>query len=328
VRRFAFLLGLCACTPAKPVAPLSPVVAPPAAAVPDNVVIAPAEAVSRCVSGPAGRTELMPSEATVVGALDVAALWSFPLVRDNRLLLDQGGATMLVESARQCGIGLEHWRRVTFGMNPLTSDFAMVLAAEGIGLPQSVACIGEELARKQGKRPWTRVEGSEPARYDLVDGAAGWVLDECTVVIASTKWIAPVERLVAGTGTSVLGGPLEPPMRRAVVAQHLWFAASLPPSTLPGTFLADAQDFSANVDLSLGLVLATSLGFPSATIASAKAVEIRTTFDSSRGMFSTLGVPQSVLDRVEINARGSTVAVDARVSTEELATIATTLRKK
>ena len=324
MRRSALLVVLCACPSTSAVAPVPGPVAPVAAPVAAPPAVAPAPA-SRCVGGPASRVELLPSEATAVVAVDLASLTASELYRDNQAALHQGETKQFVDAAISCNLGPERWRRATLGFRSTANEFAVVVTAEG--LAQNLACVRDALARQDGAKPWLRVEGSKHERYDFADGSAGWVLDECTFVVASQTWVTPVEQLLDGGGKSVLGTPLEPVIRRAVVGRPIWFAGFLPPLLVSGVAVDREVEASGSIDLSAGIAVSTALGFADPGFASTKAATFRDSFASARAGLTAIGIPQSVLDRVKIVAHGPTVAIDASANHEELATITAALRK-
>jgi hypothetical protein len=324
MRRFVLGLacGLCACP--KPIAPAP--VAPTARIEPPAVDVAPvrAEPIERCVLGPTGRLDLVPEKATFVVGIDLGALFASQAYADNRPVFEQGVRKAFVETTAACGLGSEQWQWATMGFDA-ASDFAIVLTADGIGRRETVACLREAAGRREGAKPWTKVDGTLE-RYSLGDEMSAWVLDDCTVVLTSPQWAPDVEPLVAGRGKSVVGGALDPALRRAVAAHHVWYAGLLMTMSLNGSPFVDALDVSGHVDLSSGFASTSLIEFPSATMASERANEMRKKFADAKPMLASAGMPQGVLDRMQFGARDSLVAIEATTTPEELTKILGFLR--
>jgi hypothetical protein len=321
---------LCACAASQPLAPAqTPAASSPAREVaPATARVVASPTPQRCLSAPAGRLELLPSQATMVAAIDLPAVLASALYLDNRENIETGEAKAAIEAASGCNLGVTHWRRVTLGSDPLTSDLAVVLTVEGIGDAGNLGCMADALTRIQGKPPWTRVEHESLPKLAFADGRAAWVLDDCTVVVASANWIAPVEQLLAGRGTSVRGGPLEPAIARTAVTQDAWFAATLSAPGLGGNIFSGARDAAGSVELAGGLAVATTLGFADAGTAGSKATELRSQLTAMSGALVGMGFPQAVVDRVQIVAHGQLVSFGVTMDHVELATIRSKMTEK
>jgi hypothetical protein len=325
-RRSACALALAASACAKPAAPVEPV-APTVAVRPVEVEPPGAEPAPAmyCSAAPTGRIDLVPSEASMVGSIDLASLGASPLFTALRQKLLDGELKSLHEAAQSCDVGLPRWHRVTFGTTADSNDFATVIQGEGIGRAQNVACLGEAIARKDGKAPWTMTEGGDRPRYEL-EGRTGWIVDECTVVLASTKWTATVEELLRGNGKSVLGGPLEPAIRRTTVTRSAWFAGIVPATTSKGSVFEGAADVAASVDIASGFALSAAFRFTDPGVAGAKAIEMRKKLVDAFAILGGMGLPQSVLDRIRIEAQGSLVVVEGSALNDELGKLREALR--
>jgi hypothetical protein len=330
MRRSALLLALVVCACTKPVAPSSAAPAPvtkietPASG---GAIAASAGLQGRCVSNPAGRLELLPGAATVVVGVDIAALWASELYRENRHVLDEPETKTFLDAAVSCNLGLERWQRATFATDAMSRDFAVVLTIDGIGRAENLACLHGALPRTSATAPWTKVADGERERYDFDGGSAGWVLDECNVLVATQTWIEPVGQLLDGGGRSVLGGALEPAIRRAVGGRHIWFAGIVPAAMTSGSLMEGMANVSGSLDVSSGVAMTTSLAFANASLASAKALELRKKFTDTKSAFAAVGMPQTLLDRVQINAQGPMVTIEGNANHDELAKITEMMKR-
>ncbi len=273
--------------------------------------------VAACKGGGADSAKLIPDTATVVGGLDVAAIVKSESYTTNKEMIEKGDGKEMLDAATACNIGLDKWKTITFGMDPTKSAFAAVVNADGIGKEENLTCMHGKIKEKQGKDPWTVEDKDGKKVLTMEDGSVGYIVNEGSIVVASKDWSAGVKDLIDGKGKSVFDGALKDVIARADTGKTMWAAGTLPADMLKGSPADGAKDAAGSVDLSDGVAIAASVGFADAAAATAKKDELQAQFDQMKAMAGTMGIPQTVVDSVKIDASGNAVTVSVKANKEE-----------
>ncbi|MBK6918341.1 MAG: hypothetical protein IPH07_13175 [Deltaproteobacteria bacterium] len=282
--------------------------------------------VAACKGGGADSAKLIPDAATMVGGIDVKALVGSKAYADNKEKIETGEFKEMVDAATACNLGTDKWKSIAFGADPTKKQFAVIISADGIGKDENLTCIQGKIKEKQGKDPWT-VEEKDGKKTLTMDDGVGYIVNEGSLVVASKDWAGAVKDLIDGKGKSVFDGSLKETIGRANTGKHIWFAGTLPADMIKGSPADGAKDVAGSLDLSGGIAIDASVGFASADEATKKKDELQKQFEGVKGMAGTVGVPQSVVDSVKIDASGNAVTVSAKASDDDLKKISETVGK-
>jgi hypothetical protein len=269
-----------------------------------------------CKGGGADSAKLIPDAATVVGGVDLKAVVNSKLYTDNKALFENGESKEMLDAATACNLGTDKWKNIVFGMDVTKSQHAAVINADGIGKEENLTCISGKIKEKSGKEPFKIADDKKS--FTSEDGNVGYIVNEGTIVLASKDWAAPVKELIDGKGKSVFDGALKDVIARADTGKHIWAAGNLPGEMLKGSPGEGAKDAAASLDLSGGVAVNASVGFATAEDATKKKDEVQKQFDSFKGMAGGMGVPQTVVDSVKIDASGTTVTVSAKATEDDV----------
>lgn len=310
------LLPLMACSPKgtataspRPLATGSNAVAP--TAVPDAV-----EPVPTAQPGPGAALRdvlpLIPDGAEVIVGIDAARVVRSE-VGEFVVSLFEGELRDTVEDAEACGVGPQSWRFAVISQKTGGSQqSAGVFSATGLGREPTLRCLAERVQTLPGQNPPTVAR--ENGR--LVSRGANEVvfaISDDTVAVATLDWSEALGARLDGQGSSAIDGGLREPMSLVDTSQAVFIAATGPGGQGPMgfAFLTGGLSF---VD---GLSFSAFLHFAEANEAEQNAQAIRTQFDQVRGMASGLGLPQAVVDRVQIDSQGRAVHVRGRFTAQE-----------
>lgn len=282
--------------------------------------------VAACKGGGADSAKLIPDAATVVGGIDVKALVGSKAYTDNKDKIETGEFKEMVDAATACNLGTDKWKSVTFGADPDKNQFAVIVNADGIGKDENLTCVAGKIKEKKGEEPW-KVEEKDGKKVLTMKDGQGWVINDGSIVLASKDWVTAVGELVGGKGKSVFDGALKDVIGRADTGKHIWAAGNIPASAAQGP-AAGAKDAAVSLDLSGGVAIAASVGFASADEATKKKDELQKQFDEMKGMAGAVGVPQTVVDSVKIDASGNAVTVAAKATDDDLKKIQESVMSK
>jgi len=286
--------------------------------------------VAACKGGGGDAVKLIPEAATMVGGVDMKGLVGSKAYTDNKAMLEQGEAKEFMDAATACNLGTDKWKSATFGMDPTKEQFAFVVNADGIGKDENLNCVAGKIKEKNGGTdPW-KLEDKDGKKQLTMEGAkgeVGYVVNENTLVVTSKDWAASVKELIDGKGKSAFDGALKDVIGRADTSKHIWFAGTLPAEFTKEGPAAGAKDVAGDVDLSSGLGVRASVGFASADDAKKKATELQTQFDGMKGAATGMGVPQTAVDSVKIEAKDAAVHVSASISNDDMKKVQETVMK-
>ena len=193
-----------------------------------------------------------------------------------------------------------------------------------------IFCVAGKIKEKNGGTdPWKLEDkdGKKQLTMEGEKGEVGYVVNENTLVVTSKDWAASVKELIDGKGKSAFDGSLKDVIGRADTSKHIWFAGTLPAEFTKEGPAAGAKDVAGDVDLSSGLGVRASVGFASADEATKKATELQTQFDGMKGAATGMGVPQTAVDSVKIEAKDTAVHVSASISNDDMKKVQETVMK-
>ena len=280
---------------------------------------------SACKGGAGDAIKLIPEGANVIGGADLNALMNSTAYKENQEKIESGEGKEMLDAAAACNVGKEKWKSVTFGMdaeNP--KKVAMVFEVEGLGKKENLECIQGKVKEKGGEE--FTVEEAEGKLTIKADDGTGYVVNDNMIVFAASDWTSSVKELIDGKGKAAVDGPLKDVVARANTKDHIWMAGNIPASMASGP-AEGAKNAAASLNVSNGLAIAASVGFGDAEAAKAKADEMTKMFDQFKGGAGAMGVPQTVVDSVKIEAKDSAVHVEGKATDDDIKKISESVGK-
>jgi hypothetical protein len=238
-------------------------------------------------------------------------------------MLKKDDAGEMMTALEGCKLGKETWKSVVFGADPSGGDakVAFVLTVDGVGKKENLECIAGKMKEKDGEDPWTMEEKDGKMVLTMTDGkGTGWVVDDNTVAVAGKDWEGAVKELIDGKGKSAIDNSLKDVVARTDTSKTIWGAGKIPAEMAEGP-AAGAKDAAGWVDLSAGLELLVAVGFDTEETAKAKTDELTQAFETVKGGAAAFGVPESVVNSVKIEAKGTAVQASGKATKEDIATI-------
>ncbi len=284
----------------------SPLVAPCALAL--CVVAVPA-----CKSGGGEAMKYVPESAAFVAGVDLKGLRSTDSWKDNQGEIESAGGSEL-KTLDKCNIGLDKWDRVTIGADGKSkASIVVVVEGDGLGKKENLECLAAE------DKNIVVEDGGKLVKID--DDLTGYVVSDKMVAFAGPDWTDAVKGLVDGDGKHAGDGDLKDVIGRADTGKHIWFAG-----ILPLQYAAPAQmflgvsikDVAGHMDFSSGLQFRIAANTGSGDDADAAKTKLQQQYDESKDQGKQLGIPESVVDAIKIDADGPAVVVEVEVSKEEI----------
>ncbi len=313
----------------------SPEATPPTAA-PDTgapVVLKPG-------TGPL-HTGALPAEATMVAHVDLAALEKTPLWTENRALMEREAATKrALDAMRRCELPLAGLTALDIGVDPGSDRLAVIIAGAGVGEREKLECVHRELPDQLGSGTWHFEQdesGRERLRIDDQPSLIGVLADKDTLVLASEPWapgIADALTRDSGQEGRATAGPLRSALTRLDSARHIWFAGVLPPDALKALQeqgIDGIADVAGSLDLADGLAIELSARAENKEQATTMLTRARTQLDNVRPLAKLTGVPERVIDSVQISeAKGAAAAIllRAALTMEDIREVRAALNKQ
>ena len=251
--------------------------------------------------------ELLP-DAEITGALelDVAHLRRGKLFPEVERLLKAEGAEVLT-AMDECGVPLSKVEGLVAAFSE--GDHMMVgVRAKGLGEPATLDCLATKIEKATGKSPWKRVTGTCDTTLELPDGdAKGFVVGHDMLVVASKSLEAAMDRRVAGKDRSALDGRLAWARKEVDMGNTAWIATNVPASAAAGlpASMTGVSHVGVSIDATKGLGLRLGAGFSSASEAKAARAELETQLVQMKAVLPLMGLPASVGDTIEVDAKGS-----------------------
>lgn len=277
-------------------------------------------ALSACDGGAGDAVKLVPDGATVIGGVDLAAATKSKAYEAFKKQIEEGEGKETMDAAKACNLGPDKWKSITFGAAPPEEKMVIVFKVDGIGKKENLDCAHEKIKEAEGgKDSWTSEEKDGKLVLTFTKkGGKGYVTDDNTLVMTSKDWDGAVSELIGGKGKTAVDGSLKEIYGRAEKGKNVWVAGKIPADMLKGSPGEGATDATMWMDLSKGLELAAAVSFGSAEDATGKAEQLNKMFDENKGMATTFGVPQTVVDSVKIEAKDKAVSVQATISEEDV----------
>lgn len=269
----------------------------------------------------AGGTDLVgmvPEGAKILATIDLAGLMSSALYKQQGSALEASEFGKNLAAAKACNLGPETWKQVVLGVDPDGDDAVVIgMAATGIGKKENIECIAAKYKEEDASADW-KIEDKDGRTVVTIDGgdAIGYSVDDDTVVITGKSWDAAVQERIGGKGTAAKDASLKDAMGLAS-GGHIAFYGVATPDMATGP-LTGAKHFGGSLDLASGLALQATVVFGDAGAAKTASDEINKQFEGVKGMASSMGVPQGVVDSVKIEAKEANLDVAFKATTEEL----------
>ena len=267
----------------------------------------------------------LPARATMIAHIDLTRFTSSPLWVESRARMGQDEeAQRMLAAMDACHMPLAGLASLDLGVEPVAQELAAVLTGEGVGVPENLLCLRTQLGDAIGG-DW-KIEARPPGEAIVVRGAGGSVefvahiVDARTVVLASAAWAEPVAEVLRGASSSAARGPLAALLGRAAptaeAPRAIWFVGHLPPDVLEALATEGAdgvEDVRGAIDLDDGLALELIVGVRSADRVPGLLALANARLDLARGLARMQGVPQPIVDSLEVSAEGSEVRLAARM---------------
>lgn len=309
----AVAAAACASKPAAPVGPVAPTRAVTPAA-PDGPTISPSPArhlatAGTCSAGGVDALAMVPANATLVMGVDVPTLVRSPYYAAHRRELEIGGFKRVLELAAACDLGISGWRALTIALDGGKNTTTIVAQADGLGDRRRLECVRERAAAEVGAAAAFTIADVD-GRVELAfDGATGWVVDPCTLVVSDAASVEGTRARLRGNAPTALGGVITRAIGRVGTRRPFWLAAA--PVDSLGPSVANARDLAIGLDVDRGFHIDASLAFPDATSARTGSTTIEAELASLRSMVMAFGLPAAVGDSLGVTAAGTLVSIRA-----------------
>jgi hypothetical protein len=279
--------------------------------------------------GSADAAKLVPDGAQMIAGINVKALMSSKLYTDNKEMFEQDEeAKEAMEAMKACNLDPANLDSAVIGGDD-KEHFVAVISGEGIGVEANLQCMGDKIKEKTGEDAWV-IEDKDGKKVLNIDGgeAFGHLVNDKMLAVAHKDWDAKLLELIDGKGTAAVDGSLKEWYGKAPKDKHVWFAAQTPAEAAGELGPAgEAKGAWGGLDLSSGLAIEVGAAFENADKATAVADEAQKGFDEAKGMAGMLGIPQTVVDTVKIEAKDTDLNVSASATQEELDQISSTLKQ-
>lgn len=261
--------------------------------------------------------KLIPDGANVMGRVDVKALVSSDLYKNNEEILAKDEANKeAMDALKTCNLGPDTWKGVVFGANgeEASKENVIVVEVTGIGKKENLECIGKKLEEKEGKAPWSMEEADGKITLKIDEDAVGYGVGDDMLVIATKAWADPVKGLIGGEGQTAVDGSLKALMGR-VKQDHIWLVGEVPKQAeqIAGPVVSGGKDITLSLNLSDAVSIAASVAFESADVAEKQSKQMQEMYDGVKG-FAKSYVSEETLDSVKFSAAGDVISVEAKIT--------------
>ncbi|MCR9160365.1 MAG: hypothetical protein ACE37F_18290 [Nannocystaceae bacterium] len=272
--------------------------------------------------------KLIPDGMNVVVGLDAAAVAASALMKDNADMLQQGDAGEMMAAADACKVGMPTWKYAVVGVNTDNDkQGAIIVSATGLGKKDTLECIGKKVKEKN---PDDKFEvGEEDGRVVVTgkDDAKVYAVSDDVIAFSGPDSKDAVKELIGGKGKTALDGSLKEVAAAMDQSKHIYFGMVATADMQSGP-TAGIKHVTGSVDLSNGLAIAASGEFGDEAKAKELATMANQQFAQLKGMAGPLGVPQTVVDSVKIEAKGGAVMASAKATDDDLKKLAETAKKQ
>lgn len=269
--------------------------------------------------------ELLPAGLPVLARVDVSSLRGSPLWGPIRQALATDLPEALQDGPGGCGVTLEDFYEVGFGFDTETEELVIVIAARGIGVPDTARCIIQALEDGDSEQPAEPITGPVPVTGD--PGLGVFPLDEGAAYLVTPDLVALVSEVHRGSfearsrceGTP---GIAEPGRTRGIDPRSsAWIAGTLDPSTRDDlqADMAGILDFGLSVDVREGLLVSVRGGFEEPAQAQAVIDQATTMLPMFGAMVPGL---EAATQRAELEAREREAFMSMSLTPAELEALA------
>lgn len=265
--------------------------------------------------------KLIPADASLLAHVDLQGLAASPLWAANRHLMDADPEVKKqIDALAACNMPLSGFRSLDIGVGPDGADVAAIVTGAGVGKPENIACLQDQLKGENFKL----VDKNGSRVMVLENGDAhGYLVNDDTLAFVNNKWDASVRGLMVGTGTAVRDGAIKDLLAQVDQSKHVWFAGTVGPGlnaltrAIPGG-LSGLQSIAGSLDLTAGLALVMSFGMENPDRARATLAQVQKQFSDVKPMAGMFGVPSAAVDRVQFDTKDTAVTMTASLNMDEI----------
>ncbi|MEM9462814.1 MAG: hypothetical protein AAGF11_52220 [Myxococcota bacterium] len=261
---------------------------------------------------------MVPEGAKMMASMDLKGLVGSALYKQQSAMLESSPFGKNLVAAKACNLGPETWQQAVMGADEAVDDAMMIaMAATGIGKKENIECIAAKYKEQDPKADW-KIEDKDGKVVVTLDGGDGmaWAVDDNTIVMAGKAWNAAMQERIGGKGKAAAEGSLKDAMALAGKG-HITFAGLATADMAKGP-MEGAKFFGGALDLSDGLAVSATMAFADADTAKARTDGFKQQFEGFKGMAGGLGIPQTVVDSVKIEAKDATMAMSLKATPADL----------
>ncbi len=271
----------------------------------------------------------VPDGANLLIGMDAAAVAGSSMMKDNADLLKQGDAGEMMEAAEACKVGMSTWKYVLVGGNTdKDKEMVAVVSATGAGKKDTLDCIGKKVKEKD---PEEKFEiGEEDGRVVVTGGEKGqkiYAISDDVIAVVGADSQEAFKGLLDGKGKTAIDGSLKDVMGSVDQSKHIYFGMIATSDMQEGP-TAGIKHVTGTMDLSKGLALNAAGEFGDEAKATELAGMANAEFAKMKGMAGMLGIPQTVVDSVKIEAKGGAVTASASATQDDLKKIAESAKQQ
>lgn len=269
----------------------------------------------------------IPDGANLLIGLDAVKLFDSAVLKDNQDLLTHGEAGEVIAAAEACKVGMSTWKYAVVGGNTEEDqEVVVVMSATDLGTKDTLECIGKKVIEND---PQDRFEvGEEDGRVVVsggIDGQKMYAVSDDVVALVGADWLEIFEDLLDGKGKTALEGSLRDVLASVDQSKHIYFGMTATAEMREGA-TETLQHVTGTVYLSAGVSIALWGEFADSAVATAVASQATTQFDQMKGMAGALGIPQGVVESVNIEAKGAAVGLSMSAAGNDLEQLSEMIR--
>jgi hypothetical protein len=273
--------------------------------------------------------KLIPDGAQMMAGINVKAVMASKLYTDNKEVFEKDEeAKEAMAAMKECNLDPATLESALVGADD-KEHFVAVLSGAGIGVEANLQCMADKIKEKSGEEAW-KIEEKDGKKVVTIDGGEviGHMVNDSTLALAHKEWNAALVERIDGKGVAAIDGSLKDWYGKAPKDKHIWFAGATPANAAGELGPAgEAKGAWGGLDLSDGLSLEVAAAFENAEKATAVAAEAQKGFDEVKGMAGMIGVPQTVVDSVKIEAKDADLNVSAKATQADLDQISATIKQ-
>lgn len=271
---------------------------------------------------PGDTTKYVPDSAVFLAHVNIKSISSSPMWGANKAAMENDPETKkTIEALKKCNLDVDGFDSLTMAGDE--NDHAVVIVVGGgMGVAKNLECVGESMKEDIGEGNW-KVEDRDGEKVVVIDGGKqiGHMMDDNTLVVASSDWDATVKELAGGGGTAAVNGKLKDAVANADTSKNIWFAARVPESAggqLKGSPAEGLAYVAGSVDLGEGIGVDIKAGTASAEKAAALKEFLVATYGQYKGMAPMVGIPPELADKVEFGTADSAATATLKLNKAEV----------